>query len=254
MPMSAASAWRLCFLTSGLWAARFAQAQNQQPQSDPAATVQAFWQAVFAGQWPEAVGLLDLGDIERFRKAQLDAARRASDREPTVEDLLRRDPDMPRQAAEYEIKRRAKARLQYPPRPFWMFYGVDSAGQLERMPLEEAAARWVQGHDPLWQVAEFRRIHQCAADRSLDSLAASRGAIVYGSVSAGGDTAFVAFRALWFPMTIWPGFLGPLPPQIAVVQKGQDGWRIRALPSLLEGQSGMAGFDTRDCTSTKPPF
>ena len=242
---------RICFLGACLLAVSPGQAQSRQ-SADAAATVQAFWEAVFAARWSAAVALLDLGDVERFRRAQLDAARRSWGREYTVADLMHRDPDMPREAAEYEIRRRERERQRYPPRPFWMFYGIDSARQLERMPVEEAAMRWVQGHDPLWQVAEFRRLRHCEPDRHLDSLAASRRAIVYGGLSAGSDTAFVTFRAQWFPVPELPQFMeAPFPlPQIAVLRRGDIGWRIRALPSLLENpRGGLAGFDTRDCTA-----
>lgn len=229
-------------------------AQSASANLDPASTVRAFWEAVFAARWPEAVDLLNLADVDRLRRQQVKYARAPRGRDYTAADLMLRDPEMPREAAEYEIRKQEKERKQFPERPFWMYYGVDSAAQLERMPLEEVAMRWLQAADPLWQVQEVRRVNHCPLAQGLDSLRSTRHALVYGSVPAGTDTAIVAFRSEWFPVLDFftdPGEIRP--PQFAVLTKGQAGWRIHPLRGLLENvRGGLAGFDLSDCPRRKP--
>jgi hypothetical protein len=102
------------------------QSQTPGPGPDPTATVQSFWNAVLAMNWVEAVRYLDLRDVARARRIQLDLARAPRGREYTVADLMRRDPEMPREAAEYEVRRIEKMRRQYPDRPFRGYFGIDS--------------------------------------------------------------------------------------------------------------------------------
>lgn len=221
-------------------------AQRPSPALDPAGTVRAFWAAVHGMRWAEAVGYLDLQDLENTRRRQLESAAGTRLRELTVSDLMRRDPEMPREAAEYEVQRRERQRQLYPARPFFMFFGVDSAAHLQRMPAEELAMRWIQAHDPLFNLLEQRRVRQCPASPAIDSLVAVRRAIVYGSVAAGPDTAFVPFRAEWFPL---PGIAAEIQeiraPRMAELLQGPTGWRIRSIEPLLQGNGGFMSME--DC-------
>lgn len=226
-------------------------APSPSPSLDPVATVTAFWAAAVAMRWTEAVSLLDLSPLEKSRQAQLEVARMPRGREYTAEDLMRRDPDMPREAAEYEIRRLERMRQQYPERPFSFYLGVDSAAQLERMPIDEMATRWIQGHDPLWQVLEQRRRYNCPPSSGLDSLIALRRPQVYGGVTVG-DTAFVIFRSGWLPAAFYTGDAGDIVlPQVAVLRKGRAGWRIRAVEDLMMG-SGLGLMGNTDCPARKP--
>ena len=157
---------------------------------------------------------------------------------------------MPREVAEYEVRRREKLRAQYPARPFSGFQGVDSTVQLERYPIEDLAVRWIQAHDPIWQVQELRRINQCPSPGPSDVLLTPRQAVVYGAVVASPDTAFVTFRPDWFPFRdrIAEAQDGRLP-RIAVLRRESSGWRILSLESLLEGTGGVSVGDCR----SRPP-
>jgi len=229
-----------------------AMAQYTAPPLDPAATVKAFWEAAFAMRWADAVLFLDLSEVEKMRQVQLEVSRVRPGREYTVEDLMRRDPDMPREAAEYEVRRREKLRRQYPERPFRSF-GVDSASQVERMLLEELAARWLARHDPLWHVSEQSRIRRCPASPVFDSLIVKRRAVVYGTVMGSADTAFVLFKAPWFPISEFPTELRENQrPEIAVLLNTPAGWRIRANDDLLQGSMSGELIGLTDCPGRKP--
>lgn len=225
------------------WQASVAQTPSQ--ILDPTATVQAFWKAVLSMRWADAVEFLDLRELERARRFQLQIARAPRGREYTAADLMRRDPGMPREAAEYEVRRTEKLRRQYPPRMFPHYFGVDSAAQLEKMPLEELAVRWIQAHDPVWLMLEQRRSQKCPPSPSVDSIASTRFPLVYGAVMAGLDTAFVLFRSSWFPLREGdPTMDGPdlQPLRTATLHKLSAGWRIRAIQELLEGSPGFYGM------------
>jgi hypothetical protein len=192
------------------------------------------------------VSYLDLQDLEKARQRQIETAASSRNLAPTVSDLMRRDPDMPREAAEYQVRRRDLQRQQSPVRPFWMYFGVDSAAQLQRMPIEELAMRWIQAHDPLFQLLEQRRVQQGPPSSSLESLVAARRAIVDGSVAGGPDTAFVPVRADWFPLpAILAEFQDIRSPRLAELLQRPTGWRIRSLEALLEGTGGFLAME--DC-------
>jgi len=246
---TAAEQSRLAGMLTELMLLPQASAPSSSPSLDPVATVTAFWAAAIAMRWAEAVSLLDLTALEKSRQAELESARMPRGREYTAEDLMRRDPDMPREAAEYEIRRREKLRKQYPERPFRQYFGVDSSAQLARMSIEEVATRWIQGHDPLWQMLEQRRRYNCPPSSGLDSLFALRRPRVYGGVTVG-DTAFVVFRSAWLPAAFFSWETDDIvPPQVAVLRKGRAGWRIRAVEDLVM-ESGLMG--STDCPSRKP--
>lgn len=227
----------LCCIPLGL-----AVGQRPPPSLDPAATVDSFWQAVLGMRWAEAVRYLDLTELERARQTQLESARLRPGREYTAVDLMRRDPDMPLEAAEYEIRRRDKLRRDYPQQPFPNYYGVDSLPQLERMPIEEVAMRWLQAHDPLWRLLEQLRTRRCPPSAGADSLLAGRRAAIYGAVRVGADTAYVVFKANWLP---WPEPSGDMlevaTPRLAILRRDSSGWRIQAVEELLRGTGGLYG-------------
>jgi hypothetical protein len=227
-------------------------AQDTAPRLDPAAIVKAFWEAAFAMRWADAVLFLDLSELEKMRRLHLEMSRVRPGREYTVEDLMLRDPDMPREAAEYEVRRKEKIRREYPERPFAIF-GVDSASQLERMLPEELAARWLARHDVLWLLSEQSRTRQCPASPALDSLTTKRRAVVYGTVMGGVDTALVLFKAHWFPIPEYPAELREYEsPQIAVLLRKPTGWQIRASDDFVRGSAAGMGISLTDCPGRKP--
>lgn len=223
----------------------------QSKPGDPEEVVRAFWEAALAQRWADAVAFLDLTILARMRATQLENARRPQP-QPTVEDLLRRDPTMPREAAEYQIRSRARLLSRQGANPFPEFFGIDSSAQLERMPMEEVAARWLQAQDPVWRMMELRRSRSCAPLAEHDSSVASRRPEVFGHVMAGRDSAFVLFRPAWMPRAGMPGdFRAFSPPNVAVVVRRPEGWRIRAAREPQGGFFTAINLNPSDCPA--PP-
>ena len=72
---------------------------------------------------------------------------------PTVEDLLRQNPDMPQEAAEYEVRRAANA--PPPPPSFAQVYGVESEPELAALEPREILARQLWASDHRWRFRAF---------------------------------------------------------------------------------------------------
>ena len=120
----------------------------------------AFLKAKEAADWKAAAGFLDLKPLERERRNAVDMARQEREMPPlTVERLMRMDPEMPRAAAEYQVKRR-KATRNFP-NILEMQFGVGSADSLLALPLEIVAQRWLEVHDERWSYRLVMRMSNC---------------------------------------------------------------------------------------------
>ena len=126
-------------------------AQSQVP---PREAAERFLNAWNTRRWPEAARYLDLDQFDRFRQDFIARSRRGSNEgpQPTVDDLRRRDPDMPREVAEYQIRRMEEQRRRYADPTPYEFARVSSISALRALSPEEAAARWLESRDPQWQV------------------------------------------------------------------------------------------------------
>ncbi len=121
----------------------------------------AFLKAKEAADWKAAAGFLDLDPLERERRNAVDMARQQREMPPlTVERLMRMDPEMPRAAAEYQIKRMTAVRNF--PNILEMQFGVGSADSLLALPIEIVAQRWLEVHDERWSYRLAMRMSNCA--------------------------------------------------------------------------------------------
>jgi len=114
-------------------------------------TVQDFFAAEAQGRWLDAAHMLDLTDFEAIRRAAVDAARSLGSRPNlTVKQLLEMDPSMPVAVAEYQVKS-----MSDPSRGVTYlsseFARVPSADSLRVLPIDVAAARWLEARGPQWQ-------------------------------------------------------------------------------------------------------
>lgn len=126
-----------------------ARAQSTPRQPDD--VVRQFFKAENEGQWLDAARLLDLGRFEVIRQTAVKNARMP--RKPpqlTTDDMMRMDPDMPRAVAEYQVKQTNKAFTDF---DFFSreWARVASADSLAALPIDEAAARWLEARGPKWQ-------------------------------------------------------------------------------------------------------
>ena len=162
----------LCLVILGTTIPRLATAQTSARE-----VAGRFLEAWNARRWTEAASLLDLDQFDRFRQDFIARSRRSASQRPTmtVEEIRRRDPDMPREVAEYQIRQMEEQQRRYAdPTPF-EFARVSSVTALRALRVEEAAARWLESRDPQWQVRMQFEQAGCPAPDDLESIpAASR--------------------------------------------------------------------------------
>ena len=164
-------------------------------QSSPREAAAGFLEAWNARRWTETARLLDLDAFDRFRRDFITRARRQPDEgpQPSVEDILRRTPDMPREAAEYQIRMMREQQRRYAdPTPF-EFARVSSASALRALTAEEAAARWLESRDPRWQVRMQYEQAGCPPPADVADIPVPRRRLI-GVVADGDSTTYALFK------------------------------------------------------------
>jgi hypothetical protein len=164
-------------------------------QSSPRDVAARFLEAWNQRRWSEAARFLDLAEFDRFRQDFITRSRRSADEgpRPTVEELLRRDPDMPREVAEYQIRMMEEQRRRYAdPTPF-EFARVPSATALRNLSSLEAAARWLESRDPQWQVRMQFEQAGCSIPNDLDQIPLPRRRLI-GVIADGDSVTYGLFR------------------------------------------------------------
>jgi hypothetical protein len=149
----------LCALTMTV-AVRPATAQGADAAAAQAVGT-AFLKAEEAADWKAAAGFLDLEPLERERQMAATMARQQREAPPmTVEQLMRMDPEMPRAAAEYQVKRMS-VREKFPSF-LEMQFGVGDPDSLLALPIEAVAQRWLEVRDERWSYRLAMRMSNCA--------------------------------------------------------------------------------------------
>ena len=118
-------------------------------QAKPEEVARAFFAAQAEGRWHDAARLLDLSTFRRI----LDNSLKFSNRPAvvrTADDLIRFQPDMPREVAEYQVRQLNERNGAFNPLSH-DYAGVTSRDTLAKLPIDEAAARWLQARSPEWQ-------------------------------------------------------------------------------------------------------
>ncbi len=114
----------------------------------PRQVAEAFFAAVAAEKWREAAAFLDLQSFDSYRKLQIANSRDDSPYpELKADDLMRREPKMPRAVAEYQIQQVQEMRNE---RGRWLsleFARIADADALESLSTVDAAARWIEAQD-----------------------------------------------------------------------------------------------------------
>src|SRR3982751_5412740 len=152
----------------------------------------AFLNAVRAGDWKAAAAFLDVIPLDHYRLAQIDMARRMGRQPPmtggelmrnkpklpparrrgrqppmTVEQLMRMNPKLPRAVAEYQVEQMNEHRgranvLEYD-------FGISDPDSLAALPASIVAQRWLEVHDPRWQLRNAIARSNCGS-AALDSM------------------------------------------------------------------------------------
>jgi len=254
--------------------------------ASPADVAREFFAAERAARWLDAARMLDLKSFERQRAQSVANARQASNAHPfhlTVDEILRHDPSMPRAAAEYQVKQAEQSFRDFNPLTY-EYADVPTADSLAALPVDVAAARWLEAKDPRWlmKLEMKRQPHTVTGDcgKAYDSLikatkvpdttaAVSMFAVprrevigiaaVPSTPGYADSLSYVLFRERYETRgdSTARGLMDrpemQMSPSVLTLIRTSVGWRV--LPALdFGGISGSGGFSF-DCTidSVKPP-
>ena len=214
-------------------------------QSSARETANRFIAAWDQREWSEAAGLLDLDLFDKFRQDFVDRARRQGESSPevTVDDVLRQNPGMPRDVAEYQVRMiRQQRERNADPAPF-EFARVRSLDDLEQLSPAEAAARWLESRDPAWQIRMQYQAAGCRPPADADDVSPVHRRLI-GMVDESDSTSYALFREQRTgDDDQTPAWVGG---DVFVMVLHQDGDRWEVVPrSDLLPEVGMV--DTRDC-------
>ena len=109
---------------------------------------------------------------------------------------MRSDPDMPRAVAEYQARKMAAAHHHAVDWIQYDFGDVSNVDSLAALPVEDAAARWLQARDIRWQVrraAERERQRGCPVPSDSGSPVPAPTVEIVGAVTVDSATAYVLY-------------------------------------------------------------
>ena len=208
----------------------------QTPDAAAARAVSAaFFKAIAASDWKAAAGFLDLAALDRERQSAAEGARRQQTMPPmTVERLMRMDPEMPRAAAEYQVKRMNRSRQS---RNYLQSdFGVADPDSLLALPMDVVAARWLEAHDERAVYREALRASGSCPVTAADTLPAPEVRIL-GTV-VDDSMAYTLFRQTGGSMLSAPG-PGLFPPKVLQLRQDHGTWWVVPSPDM-GGAMGMA--------------
>ena len=214
---------------------------QSQANLPPTAVAREFFKAQSDGRWLDAARVLDLRAFEAYRQ---DALRESGFKKgfvgPTAEQVMAKEPDMPRAVAEYVAKKYAQAADT--DALSTVFARTTSADVLAALPADQAAARWLEARDPRWQF-ERSRAHlppDCApptidANVNPSPIEVLGNAITAPTAPGGTDSvSYVLFRDVSGSPSSRIG--NGRPPGVLTMTRINGQWKILPLPDL-----GFAG-------------
>ena len=240
------------------------------PFTDPLAVFQAALEAINSEDWRGAARLCDPISLRHFHRGLLAHCAPA---EPvpglTVEDLLRHQPDMPREAAEYEVAQHRKhtdpaARLRQD------LPSVASVAELHDLPPLDAYAAWLEGRSfrrQIERLAASGRISVKLASLPPEAMMVRHTAI--GALNDGDRVAHILYRDRFDENAEWTAdaaaSIAHLPadeqafvrdqwqrghPRVATCRRQPDGtWALIAEDSFL----GIGSIGISNVGSSEPP-
>jgi hypothetical protein len=209
--------------------------------SSPEAVARAFFAALEGRRWREAARWLHTAALASFREHALMMARSSLQAEltmTTAEDLLRRDPDMPREAAEYEVRRMSKS-MERLRADVLEEAGVGSLEELERLSREEVFTRLMAARDERGLMQRMALEKMDTATAELVARAAPRQVrtVLGSAVGAAPDVAYVTYSASYQG----PAFYRMVPARVAVVGMRRDGPGWKVDPGEVVGHELLGG-------------
>jgi hypothetical protein len=177
-----------------LWLVLAAMPNVATAQTSPRDVASRFLQAWNARQWTDAAKMLDLDQFDRFRQDFLNRARRQGEAPaPTVDEILRRNPGMPRPVAEYQVSQMESQRRQYADPTPYEFARVQSMSALKTLSIDEAAARWLESRDPKWQAQFQYQQAGCQSPTDLDEMPTPTRRLI-GVINESETMSYAVFR------------------------------------------------------------
>jgi len=231
----------------------------QSRPATPEEVVRDFFKAEQEGRWLDAARLLDLKRFESIRRSfiPVDNAWRAP-RLVTAEEMMKEQPDMPRAAAEYQVKKMREAysysQFDYLSRDFARVASIDS---LRALPVDEAAARWLEAKGPQWRMELGRRASMLQPELQCPELPDSIRAAIAKELSTpspkilGITTSSDSVRYAVIAPVFWGSGKGGqfeppegefnLSPPTLTLRKVSGAWKI--IPKLdMPGPDGFGGM------------
>jgi len=220
-------------------------AQPSVPREQPDSVVRAFLRAVEEERWYDATEFIELGRFEAELASTIEFARRPRMAPPpmTVDDMRRHDPDMPREVAEYQLKRLqrqledTRAHLRY------QFADIPSVDSLSRLTLRQVAARRLEARDERYllrlQLAEGN--NGCSAEHGAALLRehAPVPATILGSIVRD-DVAYVLVEAPTRAAARVDELAAMATPSVIRVVRWGSQWRIRDWERWRGNDGGFA--------------
>ena len=247
--------------------------------ASPADVAREFFAAERDGRWLDAAHLLDLRTFEPRRTRSVINARNAQPFHLTVERLLRDDPSMPRAVAEYQVKQSESVFRDFNPLSY-EYADVPTADSLAALPIDVAAARWLEAQDPRWRMkAQPRSYSQKCMQMSdsgmktiktLDGAAAASMftppprevvAVAPAGVTApglGDSLSYVLYREQYGTSGSRRREQMSRPemrssPRVLTLNRTALGWRVLPLTDFMEGMMVSTVSVDCDLDSTKSP-
>jgi hypothetical protein len=227
----------------------------QQAADSPDEVARKFFQAQSDERWMDAARLLDLGEFAAVRDQFVRSFRNVHRIAPiTVEQLLRMEPDMPRAVAEYRVKQDSE-RVQEFDMLGQEFARISSVDSLAALPVQEAAARWLEAKGPRWQFARQRKAESLHPGRfgncrtpaePLPGRSWGDSVDILGVAQPVSDSvSYVVFNAFFNHPSLHrstvPKSRGwEMSPHTLTLERVDGAWRIEPAADL-PGPTGMAG-------------
>jgi hypothetical protein len=243
---------RLAIYVGLMLAAGFGSAISQSPAASPEEVARQFFKAEHEDRWLDAAHLLDLRRFEAIRQMTVKGLRMA--RAPfrlTPEAIMRSQPDMPRAVAEYEAKKTNKQMEEFNLLAY-QFARVPSADSLEALPVDEAAARWLEAQGPKWVDERDRKTRPPMKCPGMPDSVAVRSfgrfntpdAVVLGATA--GDSVRYVVVGLRSAVTRSrvDDFESAMSPHVLTLVNVNGAWRVVPSPDMITytGFSGNTSF------------
>jgi hypothetical protein len=208
-----------------------------------------FFRAVAEEKWEAAAAFVDTIAIKRKVAQDVSNARSSMPTFLTIEEIMQRDPNMPREVAEYELKRYREQTKNFNPAQFiaFEFAGVNSIRELQALSALEATARFLQALDSRWMIRK----------QFVESGCAGAGAVplpvpihrILAATLASDSVAYVLHEDEGFESVPDADLI--FEPMVMRLRLGPQGWRIVPSRSMLTRSNGFAAGVTCDSTRKK---